>query len=118
MGGIPWSPKLQSHRDQIELWSMILKRTKLVKVSLTRIRRWMHKTGEMKALKASKETAELKLNKAYKFYRKAKKKATNWRNEFVDSLVEAKAKANGTTVEAEEKSMKQIEKQLCHKQGT
>ena len=113
MGGIPWSPKLQSYQDQIKLWNMILKRTKLVKVSLTRIRQWMHKTGEMEALKASKETAKLKLNKAYKFYRKAKKKATNWRNKFLNSLVEAqaKAKANGTTVDAEEKLMKQIEKQ-------
>ena len=71
----------------------------------------MHKTGEMEALKASKETAEHKLNEAYRVYRKAKKKATNWRNEFFDSLVEAKAKANGTTVDAEEKSMKQIGKQ-------
>ena len=68
MGGIPWSPKLQAHRDKIELWSMILKRTKKVKISLTRIRRWMHKTGEMEALRASQSTAESKLNEAFKVY--------------------------------------------------
>ena len=90
---------------------MILKRTKKVKVSLTRIRRWMHKTGEMEALRASQTTANEHLNNAFKVYKKAKKKADNWRNEFLDSLAAARAKANGTTVEAEEKSMKQIERQ-------
>ena len=41
----------------------------------------------------------------------SQEKADKWRNEFLDSLAAARAKANGTTVEAEEKSMKKIERQ-------
>jgi hypothetical protein len=45
MGGIPWSPKLQGFRNAIELWSMILRKRKGIKVSSTRICRIMAKTG-------------------------------------------------------------------------
>jgi hypothetical protein len=56
----------------------------------------MHKTGEMETpTPASKATAELQLNEAYQVYPKTKKKATNWCNTFLDSLVKAKAKADG-----------------------
>ena len=41
----------------------------------------------------------------------AKTKADNWRNEFLDSLAEALSKDKDTTPEAEEKTLKQIERQ-------
>ena len=71
----------------------------------------MHKTGEMEALRVTQSTAKQQLDLAFKVYRKAKKKADNWRDEFLDSLAAAQAKTNGTTVEVEEKSMKQIKRQ-------
>lgn len=111
MGGVQWSPKLQAYRDQIELWSMIVRKKKKLRVSLTRIRRWMHKTSEMEALKNTLTQANTRLDLAHKNYRKAKEKADNWRNEFLDSLAEARAKDKDTTIEAEEKSIKQIERQ-------
>mgnify|MGYP000052094621 FL=1 len=40
-GGVPWSPKKQLFRTEIELWSMILRKHKGIKVSNTRIRRFM-----------------------------------------------------------------------------
>ena len=51
------------------------------------------------------------LTRALQDYKLAKTKVINWRNKFLDSLVEARSKENGTTPEAEEKSLKQIERQ-------
>ena len=39
MGGVPWSSELQTLRDTIELWAMVLRRKSRVKVSVKRIRR-------------------------------------------------------------------------------
>jgi hypothetical protein len=68
----------------------------------------MHKTSEMEALQMTMTQANAQLDLAHKNYCKAKEKAANWRIEFLDLLGEARAKANGTSVEAEEKSIKQI----------
>jgi menaquinone-dependent protoporphyrinogen IX oxidase len=53
MGGIPWSPKLQGFRNAIEVCSMILQKQKGVKVSNTRIHRFMAKTGIWNAFLAN-----------------------------------------------------------------
>jgi endonuclease/exonuclease/phosphatase family metal-dependent hydrolase len=111
MGGVDWSPKLQKYRDAIELWSMMKKRRLRRKVSTKRIRRWMVKIGRMDAFTITIDEIEIELTNALQEYKQAKKKASNWRSEFLDSLVEARAKHKGTTVEAEEKSLKQIERQ-------
>ena len=51
------------------------------------------------------------MTKALQDYKLAKKKANVWRNKFLDSLVEACAKNFGTTTEAEERLLKEIEQQ-------
>ncbi len=100
-GGVPWSPKIQQFRTEIELWSMILRKRKGIKVSNTRIRRFMRKAGIWNAFSADRDGAETMLNKAHRQYRVAKKNATVWRDEFMVTLAEARAKRNHTTVEKE-----------------
>jgi hypothetical protein len=58
MGGIPWSPKLQGFRNAIELWSMILRKRKGIKVSNTWIRRFMAETGIWNSFSADEVGAE------------------------------------------------------------
>jgi hypothetical protein len=78
MGGIPWSPKLQGFRNAIELWSMILRKRKGIKVSNTRIRRFMAKTVIWNAFSADEVGAEMNVKMAHRLYRAAKKDASVW----------------------------------------
>ena len=71
----------------------------------------MYKVDQMKAFERSKIEIEDELTKALQDYKLAKRKADNWRNEFLNSLVEARAKDKGTNPESEDKSLKQIERQ-------
>jgi hypothetical protein len=96
MGGIPWLPKLQTYRDTIELWRMIVRKRKHIKVSVKRIRRFMIRTSIRDALTNDLDQAELLLQQAYKAYKKAKKSAQFWRNNFLEDLAGAKAEAKGT----------------------
>ena len=72
-GEVPWSPKLQRFRTEIELWTMILRKRKGVKVSNKRIRRFMRKTGIWNALKYDLEDATKKLCEIHEAYTEAKK---------------------------------------------
>jgi hypothetical protein len=65
MGGVPWSPKLQTYRTEIELWAMILWKRKGIKVSNIRIRRFMQKSSIWDAFSQNKESAEAKLAEAH-----------------------------------------------------
>jgi hypothetical protein len=111
MGGIPWSPKLQPFRDAIELWKMIRRKRKGMKISVKRIRRFMIKTQIRDALTNDLEQVEIRLTQACKAYKKATKSAGVWRNDFLESLAEAKAEKKGTDTAKELKSLLQIEKQ-------
>ena len=111
MGGIPWSPKLQPYRDTIELWKMIRRKRKGLKISVKRIRRFMTKTRIRDALSNDLEQVELYLNEAHKSYREARKSAELWRNDFLESLAKAKAAKKGTETKKELKSLVQIERQ-------
>ena len=108
---VPWSPKLQRFRTVIELWAMILRKRKGVKVSNKRIRRFMKKTGEWTALRYDLEDATKKLAEAHKAYEAAKKEAQVWRDDFLESLAEAKAEKNGTKVELDRKKLTTVSKQ-------
>ena len=77
-GEVPWSPKLQHFRTSIELWSMIVKKRKSVKVSNKRIRKFMRKTGNWNALKYDLEDAQKKLTTAHKEYKEAKQNSEVW----------------------------------------
>ena len=111
MGAIPWSSKLQGFRDAIELWSMVWRKRKGVRVSTTKIRRYMLKTGIWHALQCDRDNAGDMLREAHSEYRVAKKNAVVWRDSFLDSLAEAKAKKNGTSVELETTKLKRVDKQ-------
>jgi hypothetical protein len=106
MGGVPWSPKLQKYRDAIELWWMVFRKRKSVKVSTKRVRRFMKRLGNTNALQVSLEYAERELKMARIAYKAAKTNADMWRDEHILSLAEARAEERGTTVEAEEKTLK------------
>jgi hypothetical protein len=111
MGGIPWSPKLQGFRNAIELWSMIIWKRKGIKVSNTRICRFMAKTGIWNAFSADEVGAELNVKTAHRLYRAAKKDASVWRDEFLHSLATATAKKNGTSCNHELKQLTRVEGQ-------
>jgi hypothetical protein len=111
MGGIPWSPKLQTYRDTIDLWRMIARKRKHIKVSVKRIRRFMIRTSIRDALTNDLDQAELLLQQAYKAYKQAKKSAQLWRNNFLEDLAGSKAEAKGTEAAKELKSLIQIERQ-------
>ena len=111
MGGIPWSPKLQGYRDLIELWWMMERRRKRVQVSVSRIRRFMRKTGQMQALQYDLEQSSENLKHAHKNYKTAKQFAGIWQEEFMDTLAQALAEKKGTDVATELNLMKQVERQ-------
>ena len=111
MGGVPWSPRLQLLREEIELWGMIVKRRKRVKISISRIRRFIRKTGIGHALTHDLESAKSHLSQAYKAYKTGKKDASVWRNDFLQSLAKAKADAKGTDEKLEEHNLIRIERQ-------
>jgi hypothetical protein len=111
MGGVPWSPKLQPFRDTIELWKMIRRKRKGLKISVKRIRRFMFKTSIRDALTNDLEQVELHLKQAGVDYATAAKSALAWRNDFLFELAKAKAEKNETEVEKEWKALIQIEKQ-------
>jgi hypothetical protein len=91
MGGIPWSPKLQVFRNEIELWRMIVRRRKGIKVSTSRIRRFIKKTGLVLAFTYDLDSSQEQVKLAYKAYKLAKKDASMWREDHLESLAKAKA---------------------------
>jgi hypothetical protein len=111
MGGVPWSPKLQPFRDTIELWKMIRRKRKGLKISVKRIRCFMFKTSIRDALTNNLEQVELHLKQAGIDYAQAAKSALAWRNDFLYELAKAKAEKNKTKVEKEWKALIQIKKQ-------
>ena len=111
MGGVPWSPKLQSFRTEIELWAMILRKRKGIRVSNTRIRQFMGKSGIWDAFSVNLEDAEAKLKSAHKKYRVAKKNAAVWRDDFMVSLAEVRSERNKTTPEQELKLLRRVSDQ-------
>ena len=111
MGGVPWSPKLQPYRDTIELWKMIRRKRKGLKISVKRIRRFMSKTRIRDALSNDLEQTEIFLKEASKAYKEARKSAALWRNDFLENLAKAKSDMKGTDTTKELKSLIQVEKQ-------
>jgi hypothetical protein len=73
MGGIPWSSELQTLRDNIELWAMLIKRKKRVQISVRRIRRFLKRLPSVKnAFSCSLEVATKNLNTVYTNYKTAR----------------------------------------------
>jgi hypothetical protein len=111
MGGILWSPKLQGFRNAIELCSMIVQKRKGIKVSNTRIHRFMAKTGIWNAFLADEVGAEMNVKTAHRLYCAANKNVSVWRDEFLHSLATDTAKKNGTSCDHELKQLIRVEGQ-------
>ena len=108
MGQVEWSPKLQRFRTEIELWSMMLKKRKGVKISNKRIRRFAKKVGILNVHSYNLPQVSDKLDQAFQEYKSAKKNAAVWRDGLLELLAEARSEKNGTSVELEMKKLKQV----------
>lgn len=110
-GMVPWSPKIQIYRDTIELWECVLKRKLGGKSSIDHIRSLMRKTGLKSALETTVEECRASVDKAYKEYREAKEFSPLWRDDHVDSLVDAQAEANNISRATQMKISRSRERQ-------
>jgi hypothetical protein len=110
-GMIPWSPRLQKHRTNIEIWSMLIKKKKGQKVSNKKIRRLLKKTDIKGAYDMSLLQLQDAINNAFSEYKKARSDAATWRDEFLEDLASARAKHKGTKKEVELKQLRHIEAQ-------
>jgi hypothetical protein len=108
MGGFEWTPKLQRFRNEIELWSMMMRKRKGVKISNKRIRRFTKKTGITDVLKYNLPQVSDKLDLAFKHYKAARKNAEVWRHNFLESLAGARSKANGMDKDLEMRKLTQV----------
>lgn len=108
MGQVKWSPKLQQYCKEIDLWSMMFKKRKGLKISNKRIRRFAKKTGIQEVHMNSLLQVSNKLDKAFKDYKAAKENAGVWQDDFLESLAKACAEANDAYVEVELKKLKQV----------
>jgi hypothetical protein len=111
MGAIPWSPRLQVYRDKIEIWQMLLKKRSGRKISNRKLRRLLCKSDIDGAYELNLVQLSAKLDEAFREYKQAKKNALVWREDSFQSLAEARAKRNGTEVEAELKQLQEQERQ-------
>ena len=66
---------------------------------------FMRKTGIWNALEHDLEDTIKRLAEIHQLYKEAKMHADVWRNDFLESLAEAKAEKNNTTVEVEQKKL-------------
>ena len=111
MGGVPWSAEIQLLRDKIELWEMLVRRKKKVKISVKRIRRFLKKVPIRDAFTCSLKEAICHRDEAYLEYKTAKSKAPEMRAKFQESLAIAIAVKKGTDVDTESNNLKRIESQ-------
>ena len=69
--GVPWSPKLQSYQDEIELWKKIVQLRQGAATSQTELRRLSQKLRIYSVFYADLPSAVLQLDLAYRSYRDA-----------------------------------------------
>ena len=110
-GEVPWSPKLQKFRTAIEIWTLLLKKRKGTKISQRKLRRKLHGSDITGAFTKTIPELEDALHEAYTQYKKAKKEAEIWREEFMSELATACAAVKGTDKANELKQLLTIERQ-------
>ena len=91
MGGIPWSPQLQTARDTILFWTLIKKKQKRCHVSTRRILRLKRKLKIQDELSCSQQEVVKKINAAYTSYKALKVTALELRLTFLEALAQVKA---------------------------
>jgi len=108
---VPWTPKLQRFRDCIELWTMVLKSRKGIKVSSRRIRRFHRKTRVELHSSLTIAEVETRLKQAHSDYKQAKQHAEVWRMDFMEDLATQRAQRKDTTVDFERTQLLRVERQ-------
>ena len=112
-----WSPEWDLAKKTKALWIMLDKRHKIRQgeikgsTSMSQIRRLMKATGNRDALTLSAEEVEVKAKRSKANYITACKEAPQLRESFKESLDEANANKNRTTIACEKKKRVTIEKQ-------
>ena len=89
-GCIPWSPKLARARDQVRVWTLLLKQKKGRKIKRKLIARLMKKTGTEIKERAVDDIKE-SLDRAWLDYKNLVKNADDHRLSHLDSLAEARS---------------------------
>jgi hypothetical protein len=112
MGAVEWSPKLQSFRMAIEIWSLLLKKRKGTRqIRNSKLRRLLASSTITGAFSNSIPEIEEALSQAYAAYKEARSQAVPWREEFMATLAASRAEVKGTKKEAELKQLQSIEQQ-------
>jgi hypothetical protein len=110
-GGIPWSPKLERCRNDIQIWSLLVKKRQNRRISNRKLRRLLVKSSITNAYSKTLPELEDELEKAFQEYKKAVDKSANWRDEFLATLAASRAEAKGTDKDTELKQLRTIEQQ-------
>ena len=98
MGAIPWSPAVQSTREQVEIWGLILKKKLGRHVSSSLLQRGMLKHHIPDRIRdITIEQAIAGKRRALKEYRDMKKSSQALRQTHLEELAEAKAALGHTT---------------------
>jgi hypothetical protein len=85
-GGKPWSPKLQTYRDTIELWGRTVKLKLGVKTSCTELKRFASQLHIYKWVYIDLATAQARYQEAKRAYKKEKANADNWRADHIRGI--------------------------------
>jgi hypothetical protein len=107
MGAVPFSADMNKARSAVDLWELLQWKREGTRASTKKIRRLMKITGEMTAFRESLSSIKNKQRQAMAAYKKLKKNADTLREQFGKKLIKARAKERKTTVEVQQKQLKQ-----------
>ena len=111
-GEVPWSPRLQHLRDQIELWTRVVKFHEGRPTSRTIIRRLAQRCGKIQEVTSfCREEAIEALRQSHRIYKQQKPDSLLWRHEHLHGLSDALAAQNDTSRAQEIRKMLTVEHQ-------
>ena len=107
MGAVPFSDSIKKARGEIDLWDLLQRKKDGIRASTKKIRRLMHLTGLMTAFSETPQSIKNNRRAAMSKYKGLKKNASKLRESFGKKLIKARAKERKTTVEVQEKQLRQ-----------
>ena len=107
MGAVPFSDSINKARGEIDMWDLLERKKGGTRASTKKIRRLMHLTGIMTAFRETLQSIPIKRKAAMSKYNGLKKNASKLRETFGKKLIKARAKERNTTVEVQEKQLRQ-----------
>ena len=106
MGKHDYSVALHTACSAVDMLDLLIRLRNGVPCSVTKIRRLMKLTNEMRAFRIPLSSILVKRKTAMSNYKKLKKTSTQERVKFGKQLIKARAKAKHTTIAAQEKQRK------------